>query len=89
MDKFTLNVSMNKFVLRLILITHILLTKKLPTDYLALYSEIATRLVFVILLSFFAFYDIFSCALAGAVLVLCNTEYLSRTKKENFASILV
>jgi hypothetical protein len=80
MDKLALNISMNKFLLRLILITHILLIKKVPTDYLALYSELATRFLFVIIISGIVFYDLFSCALAGALLVLMNVEYLERKK---------
>ena len=80
MDKLVLNVSMNKFLLRLILITHILLIKRVPTDYLSLYSELATRFLFVIVISGLAFYDLFSCALAGALLVLMNVEYLERQK---------
>jgi succinate dehydrogenase/fumarate reductase cytochrome b subunit len=83
MDKIILNVSMNKFILRLILLAHIFLTKKLSTEYLSFYSELAPRLVFVILIAIFAFYDIVSCALAGIVLIFNNLEYIERVKRDN------
>jgi small-conductance mechanosensitive channel len=84
MDRIVLNESMGKFMLRLFLITHILLTMKLPTNYLLLYSELGTRLVFVLLIISLAFYDILSCVLAGVILIFNNIEYMERIKLENF-----
>jgi hypothetical protein len=78
MDNIKLNENIYKFTLRLILITHIILTTKLPTYYLQLYSELSTRFIIVIMIISIAFYDILSCALAGAVLIFNNIEYIER-----------
>jgi hypothetical protein len=80
MEKLILNVSMNKFILRLILITHILLTMKLPSSYLGLYTDLTPRLIYVIIMVIIMYYDLLSGALAGIVLILNNLEYIERQK---------
>jgi succinate dehydrogenase/fumarate reductase cytochrome b subunit len=83
MDKIILNVSMNKFILRLILLAHIFLTKKLSTEYLSFYSELSTRLIFVMLIVGLMYYDLLAGTLAGIVLIFNNLEYIERVKRDN------
>jgi hypothetical protein len=84
MTKIVLNVSINKFILRLILVVHIFITSKLQTDYIKIFNNLVTRFLFVCLIVILTFYDIISCVLAGAVLIFSNIEYIERKKAEAF-----
>lgn len=75
MDK---NANLNKFILRLILITHILLTAKLPTDYLGMFNNIGGRVMLMIAIIGLSFYDIYATLLVGFMMIFSNMEYINR-----------
>ena len=80
--------DMKLFILRLVLVTHLVLIKKLPTEYLKLLSEndgnILYRTVIVLLMAVTLHYnELPSSLLFGLILVFSNYEYLQRQKVLN------
>ena len=77
--------EMDKFVLRLVFITHIFLTLKLPSDYLYNFTTIAGRFMVVFgMIGLMMFYDVYASMLLGLVLVFSTIEYKNRTKGSQF-----
>ena len=71
--------NLNNFILRLVLITHILLTSKLPTDYLLMFNSVGGRVLFMLTIMGLVFYDIYSALFAGFVMLFANIEYINRS----------
>ena len=72
--------SMNIFILRLVLITHLALTLKLPIEYLKLFTQPIYRALLGISLILLSYIDLVSCLLLGMILVFSNYEFLQREK---------
>ena len=76
--KENLSGSTAHYVVRVLLIVHILATAYLPTEYINLYQHLATRIVVALLVVALLFWDVIAGALLAILLVLTIQEAKSR-----------
>jgi hypothetical protein len=76
--KENLSGSTAHYVVRVLLIVHILATAYLPTEYINLYQHLATRIVVALLVVALLFWDVIAGALLAILLVLTIQESKSR-----------
>lgn len=76
--KENLSDSTAHYVVRVLLIVHILATAYLPTEYINLYQHLATRIVVALLVVALLFWDVIAGALLAILLVLTIQEAKSR-----------
>lgn len=74
------NKELGLFILRLVIISHLVLTCKLPTSYLKMYNDVVGRAMFTLLILVNLYFDVINGLLLGLVLVFNNYEYLQRQK---------
>ena len=76
--KENLSGSTAHYVVRVLLIVHILATAYLPTEYINLYQHLATRIVVALLVVALLFWDVIAGALLAILLVLTIQEAKTR-----------
>ena len=76
--KDSLSGSTAHYVVRVLLIIHIVATAYLPTEYINIYQHLATRIVVALLVVALLFWDVIAGALLAILLVLTIQEARSR-----------
>lgn len=72
---------MDNFELRLFLLTHLLIIKKLPTVYIEYLSQnIIIKALILIAVVAMLYFDVISALLMGLIFVFSNMEYMEREK---------
>ena len=72
---------MDNFELRLFLLTHLLIIKKLPSSYIEYLSQnIVIKSLILMSVIAMLYFDVISALLIGLILVFSNMEYIERLK---------
>ena len=72
---------MDNFELRLFLLTHLLIIKKLPTVYIEYLSQnFFIKALILIAVVAMLYFDVISSLLMGLIFVFSNMEYMEREK---------